>query len=183
MVGVGQGEILKVAGIDPAAQGGCWRHRRNKPGGLNRPYSHVTSSSRLAWVGEVGKGPEHGTDFENGGVRGAPRALLSELDTSHTVVEERGGSCNTWERAPREGCEPRGAVEGGCTAEGMGWPRQGFLCKRRQISLRQISIQTGKFSTNNFSFLSQITGPTGSLFLLLGHAHSEMDGGRTGAPT
>ena len=120
MVGVGQGEILKVAGIDPAAQGGCWRHRRNKPGGLNRPYSHVTSSSRLAWVGEVGKGPEHGTDFENGGVRGAPRALLSELDTSHTVVEERGGSCNTWERVPREGCEPRGAVEGGCTAEGMG---------------------------------------------------------------
>ena len=40
VVGVGQGQILKVAGIDPAAQGGCWRHQRNKPGGLNRPYTH-----------------------------------------------------------------------------------------------------------------------------------------------
>jgi len=58
-VGVGQGEILKLAGIAPATAGWRWRHRGNKPGGLIRLGSRDTSRTLLTWVGEVGGWPEH----------------------------------------------------------------------------------------------------------------------------
>ena len=50
------------------------------------------------------------------------------------------------------GCSERAAPATGSTI-GL-WLRPGFLSKRRQISLRQISIQAGKF-LGNFSLLSQ----------------------------
>ena len=106
MVGVGQGEILESRGIAPAAGGGCWGVRQNKPGGLNRSGSRGTTHPGLTWVGEVGGWPEHDEGEREVEVWGAGRALLDQLHTAHTGAEERGARCDTWGRAPHEGCEP-----------------------------------------------------------------------------
>jgi hypothetical protein len=117
--GVGRGQILKLAGIAPAAAGGCWGGRGNKPGCLNRSWSRDTTRPWLTWVGEVGGWPEHDDEEREVDGWGASRVVLDELDAAHTDAEERGASCDTWERAPREGCQPRGGREGGSTAAGM----------------------------------------------------------------
>jgi hypothetical protein len=103
---VGRGQILVLAGIALAAAGGCWRLRQSKSGRLNRPGSQVATRPTHTWVGGVGEWPEHDQKERELDVWGGGRALLSELDAAHTGAEEREGCCGTWERAPREGCEP-----------------------------------------------------------------------------